>query len=447
MYDACSLKELLGPVDCQMKIDDLAFSRDGKFLLFGKKGVGLSVERGRVEKIPTSLGEKPVLDQGRHYGPCLTYAFCLWAKLELSESRECHSEVSLIFSPKVQCLLTVAQHCVFIEQVCEFDDDYFLFIWYAKKSNDLQELDAQLCPIKSNMKRTCEDCCRYYEQEPSLTALIQRIAGMHLFDYFHCFEDLLLGPFNSEFLALCVTILRSMKASAREFPSSLSPLLRDYVVPSPNGKLIVVRDPSFPEREGHTIKVFMNLTETDETVSFPDPVHVIKDVEASAFTCNSDFVVFVQKEGRCFQALSLQTGAILSCDSGFSPSFLIMPSERFGFVFCAGSEKSIVPLSDFLASSALREYLVLPVVTSAWSPSGITFTFGGNISFLSSNLVMYVVMRNGEGSFTQNCTPLKRPGGCVVEHCALSRQGNSICLLYTSPSPRDLSTSRMPSSA
>ena len=29
----------------------------------------------------------------------------------------------------------------------------------------------------------------------------------------------------------------------------------------------------------------------------------------------------------------------------------------------------------------------------------------------------------------------------------LERQGGSICLLYTSPSPRDLSTSRMPSSA
>ena len=31
--------------------------------------------------------------------------------------------------------------------------------------------------------------------------------------------------------------------------------------------------------------------------------------------------------------------------------------------------------------------------------------------------------------------------------CNLVSYGNNICLLYTAPSPRDLSTSRMPSSA
>ncbi|XP_044169774.1 uncharacterized protein LOC114948825 isoform X2 [Acropora millepora] len=420
MYDACSLKELLGPVDCQMGIDYQAFSRNGKFLLFGEKGVGLSVKRGRVEKIPTSYGEKRVLDQGRHYGHCLAYAFYLWAKLELSESKDCHSEVSLIFSPKVRCLLTVTKHCLLAERGSIFDDDYFYFTRCAKEPNDLQELHARLYRMKSYMKRKCEDCCRYYEQEPSLTALIRRIAGMHPFDYFES-EDLLSGLFDSEFLTLCVSILKA----SREFPSSLPLKLRDCVIPSPNGKVIAVRD---PERKGHTIKVFMNLTETDETVSFPDPVHVIKDVEASDCTCNSDFIVYVQIKGRCFQALSLQTGSILSCDSGFSPLFHIIPSERVGFVFCAGSEKSIVPLSDFLVSSALRKYLVLPVVTSTWSPSGITFTLGGNISYLSPNLVLYVVIRNGDGSFTTNCTPLKHPGGCVVENCVLSRQGNSIAV-------------------
>ncbi|XP_044173494.1 uncharacterized protein LOC114977220 [Acropora millepora] len=435
MYDTCTLKELLGPVECQMKIDYLAFSPDGKFLLFGMEGLGLSVERGRLEEIPTSNGEERVLDQGRHNGLCLAYAFYLLAKLELSESKDCHREVISIFLPKVQCLLTVAKEC---KGRCLFDSDnsderrwfffrdLFHFIWDSKEPNDLQELQAHLNRIKSYMKRMCEDCCRYYEQEPSLTALIQRIAGMRPYYYFDC-RELLSGPFNSEFMALCVSILSSMKAS-RDFPSTLPPELRNYVVPSPNGKLIAFRDPFFLALEGHTIKVFMKLTETGETVSFPDPVHVIKHVEAFAFTCDSDFVVYVQKKGRCFQVLSLQTGSILSCDSGFSPSFLIMPSERFGFVFCAGSERSIVAVSDFLVSAALREYLVLPVVTSAWSPSGITFTLGGNISFLSSNLVLYVVIRNGEGSFTPNCTPLKRPGGCVVEHCALSRKGNSIAI-------------------
>ena len=420
MYDSCSLKELLGPVECQMKIDYLAFSRDGKFLLFGMGGAGLSVERGRFEEIPTSNGEKRVelLDQDRHNGFCLAYAFYLWAKLELSESKDCHSEVISILVPKIQCLLTVAKDC---KWRCLVDSDYFSR--GSEEPNDLQELHAHLYRMKSVMKRNCEDCCRYYEQEPSLTALIQRVAGMHPYYYFDCWK-LLSGPFNSEFLALCVSILSSMKAS-QEFPFSLPLGLRHFVVPSPNGKLFAVR-----ELEGNTIKVFMNLTETGEAVLFPDPVHVIKHVEAFAFTCNSDFVVYIQEEGECFQALSLQTGSILSCDSGFSPSFLIVPSEQVGFVFCAGSEKSFVPLSEFLVSWALSDYLVLPVVTSTWSPSGITFTFGGNISYLSSNLMLCVVTRNGDGAFVTSAkwAPLKHPDGCKVENCALSRKGNSIAI-------------------
>ena len=39
-------------------------------------------------------------------------------------------------------------------------------------------------------------------------------------------------------------------------------------------------------------------------------------------------------------------------------------------------------------------------------------------------------------------------GGQMPIHRRLPKRGfNNICLLYTSPSPRDLSTSRMPSSA
>ncbi|XP_015752392.1 PREDICTED: uncharacterized protein LOC107332184 isoform X2 [Acropora digitifera] len=426
MYDACSLKELHGPVICQIKVDYPAFSRDGKFLLFGMEGVGLSVERGRMEEIPTSYREKRVLDQGRHIGCCLAYAFYLWAKLELSESRECRSEVILFFSPKVQCLLTVAKDCLRSKHKLGFRRDYFSLFGYTKEPNDLEELNAHLYRIKSYMTWRCEDCCRYYEQEPSLTALIQRIAGMHPYNYFES-KDLLSGPFKSEFLALCVSILNSMKAS-REFPSSPPLGLCGCVVPSPNGKLIAVRDLPLLGYMGNTIKVYMNLTETGEIVSFLDPDHVIKNVETFAFTCNSDFIVYVQKGGRCFQALSLQTRSILSCDSGFSPSFLIVPSEQVGFVFCAGSEKSIVPLSEFLVSWALSMYLVLPRVTSTWSPSGITFTLEGNISYLSPNLVLYVVIRNGEGSFTTNCVPLNRLFNCVVEMCALSRQGNTIAV-------------------
>ncbi|XP_067052277.1 uncharacterized protein [Acropora muricata] len=428
MCDTCSLKEVLGPVECQLRTSHPTFSPDGKFLLFGMEGVGLSVERGRVEEIPTSHGEKRVLDRDRHNRFCFAYAFYLWAKLELSESKDCLSEAILL--PKVQCLLAVASKCLW-EQGS--DKSVFVhyppFFWDSKEPNDLHpnpnpklRLHLYLRRMKS---KGCEDCYRYYKQKPSLTALIPRIAGMHPYDYFDWWRL----PFRSEFLALCVRILSSMKAS-REFPSSLPLALRDYFFPSPNGKLIAVRDQPFPEREGNTMKVFMNLTETSETVSFADPVHVIKDVNAFAFTCNSDFVVFVQKEGRCFQALSLQTGSILSCDSGFSPVFHIIQSPQVGFVFCAGSEKCFVSLSYFLVSSALRKYLELPVVTSTGSPSGITFTLGGNISYLSSNLMLCVVIRTGDGSFVTSVksNPLRYPGGCEVENCALSRQGKSIAI-------------------
>ena len=424
MYDACSLKEVLGPVECQLEIDYLAFSPDGKFLLFRMEDVGLSLERGRVEEIPSSYGEKRVMDQGRHHGCCLAYAFYLWAKLELSENKDYPSEMT--FSPKVQCLVTVAKACLLGEYHCS--DYYFCFSLRTKELNNLRELEACLCRMEVFMMRNCEDCFRYYQQEPSLTALIKRIAGKYNWVFFLELRkhfDL----FNFDILALGVIVLSLMRAS-REFPSYIPVWLRECFVRSPNGKLIAFRDPLLLDREENTIKVFMNTTESGETGSFTDPLHVIKHVESFAFTCNSDFVVYVQKKGRCFQALSLQTGSILSCDSGFSPVFDIVQSPQVGFVFCAGSEKSIVPLSDFLVSSALRRYLVLTVVTSTGSASGITFTLGGKISYLYSNLVLSVVMINGDGSFVTSaeCAPLKYPFGCEVENCALSRQGNSIAV-------------------
>ena len=424
MYDACSLKEVLDPVECQLEIDYLAFSPDGKFLLFRMEDVGLSLERGRVEEIPSSYGEKRVMDQSRHRGCCLAYAFYLWAKLALSENKDYRSEVT--FSPRVQCLVTVAKACLLSEYECS--DYCFRFILRTEELNDLQELDACICRMQVFMMRNCKDCFRYYQQNPTLTALIQRIAGKYNWVFF-LEHSRRFGHLNFDFLALGVIILCLMRAS-REFPSYTPVWLREGVVQSPNGKLIAFRDPLFLDREGNTIKVFMNTTETGETGSSTDPVHVIKHVEAFAFTCNSDFVVYVQKEGRCFQALSLQTGSILSCDLGFSPLFHILQSPQVGFVFCAESEKSILSLSDFLVSSALRRYLVLPVVTSTGSASGITFTLGGKISYLSSHLMLSVVIRNGDGSFVTSakCAPLKYPYGCEVENCALSRQGNSIAV-------------------
>ena len=44
-------------------------------------------------------------------------------------------------------------------------------------------------------------------------------------------------------------------------------------------------------------------------------------------------------------------------------------------------------------------------------------------------------------------TVIKVEKGRVLDVISKEKRGYSACLLYTSPSPRDLSTSRMPSSA
>ena len=175
----------------------------------------------------------------------------------------------------------------------------------------------------------------------------------------------------------------------------------------------------------------MNLTETGETRSFTDPVHVIKHVEAFAFTCSSDFV-YVQKRR------SLFSGALSSdwCDSVMYLRIQPFVSRTYStswFVFSAGSEESIVLLSDFPVSSSLGEYLKIPQLSSNGSPSGVTFTSEGNILYLFSPILMLCdLIRNGDGSFATNCAPLKfgrkvAPLSCV-ENCALSRQGNSIAI-------------------
>ena len=428
IYDACSLKEVLGPDDCVTRMRYLIFSRDGKFLFFGMESAGLSVERGRVEEIPLSWRKKRIVDQCEHWPSCVTYAFLLWAKLELSLNKDCHSEE--ICLRKVQCLLTVAKCCSRLYRFLDYSSRELYDLCDSLESKDLNDCQQEFDALLSHMPNIefCKDCLKYYKQEPSLTTHIQRIAEMYQWGYF-LWERASRYDGSPELLR-CVLSL--MKAS-RELPSPVPKGLFQFdgIVQSPNGKLIAVKGSFIPKQIGEkhradTLAVFKYVPEMDESELFTDPVYVVEQVTKFAFTSSSDFVVFVQEEVPCFQALSLQTGAILSCVSGFSPVFHI-PSQQVGFVFCAGREKSIFPLGDFLGLS-LKEYLVLPTVTSTRSPSGITFTSGGNISYLSSNFVLFVLIRNGDGSFATKCTPLKCPDGCVVEKCALSRKGNSIAI-------------------
>ena len=42
--------------------------------------------------------------------------------------------------------------------------------------------------------------------------------------------------------------------------------------------------------------------------------------------------------------------------------------------------------------------------------------------------MLSVLIRNGDGSFATNCTSLRKPHGCEVEKCAMSKQGNLIAV-------------------
>ena len=336
-----------------------------------------------MEEIPTSYGEKRVLD-------CLLSEGC------------CSSSLALY--------------------------DEFPFIWDSEEPNYLQEIDARLWRIKPYMKRKCEDFCRYYKQEPKLIHVIQRVAGRLPYEYFEC-GNLLSDSFNSEFLALCVSIQSSIKAS-REFSSSPPLELCDCVVLSPDGKLIAVRDPPFPKREGDTIKVFMKLMGTVDSVSFSDPVHVIKQLRR-LLSLATVILLFTSKKKIDVSRRSLfRLDRFCHVTQDSAQCLTSYSLRKLGLFFVREVRKVSSLLLLFFVSSAFRKYLVLPVITSTGSPSGITFTLGGNISYLSSCLMLTVVIRSGDGSFVTSakCAPLECPHGCKVENCALSRQGNSIAV-------------------
>ena len=110
---------------------------------------------------------------------------------------------------------------------------------------------------------------------------------------------------------------------------------------------------------------------------------------------------------------------------------------------------SIVYLFSFLlliASSDLREHRVPNVMVLALLIGGLLFSMAdGGLQSLSSSLqgatvglvllpmYLFRAMGAGDVKLLVACGTFLGPWG--------------ICLLYTSPSPRDLSTSRMPSSA
>jgi len=62
-----------------------------------------------------------------------------------------------------------------------------------------------------------------------------------------------------------------------------------------------------------------------------------------------------------------------------------------------------------------------------------------------SGKLLFPIFRDGTGIIQGVVSQKERPA--AFEELRGLTQESSVCLLYTSPSPRDLSTSRMPSSA
>ena len=68
--------------------------------------------------------------------------------------------------------------------------------------------------------------------------------------------------------------------------------------------------------------------------------------------------------------------------------------------------------------------------------------------FKNNSFVTYDLLGHGKTPFSENILTMKKLGNqllVLIENLKIDKF--HFCLLYTSPSPRDLSTSRMPSSA
>ena len=85
------------------------------------------------------------------------------------------------------------------------------------------------------------------------------------------------------------------------------------------------------------------------------------------------------------------------------------------------------------------------VVTGVAEDGRYTGSASAAIAVSDTHLANSSIMLNGQPYVSGS--PVGTPGTYVLTAAARDIAGNETCLLYTSPSPRDLSTSRMPSSA
>ena len=89
----------------------------------------------------------------------------------------------------------------------------------------------------------------------------------------------------------------------------------------------------------------------------------------------------------------------------------------------------------------------IPIEAGTSSSSSIVVGFIHLLSVLADNPKMWDGLMLGKLAYQAEVLEFNEPGGMMDQYSTAIGGCIHICLLYTSPSPRDLSTSRMPSSA
>ena len=106
--------------------------------------------------------------------------------------------------------------------------------------------------------------------------------------------------------------------------------------------------------------------------------------------------------------------------------------------------RRVIPRINWQSGTVYEMYKNNYSATNRTSVTATSSLYGSNYYIVTSEFKVYLCINNGATPTTPNGTTSK------VEPTHTSTtvpEQDTTCLLYTSPSPRDLSTSRMPSSA
>ena len=140
---------------------------------------------------------------------------------------------------------------------------------------------------------------------------------------------------------------------------------------------------------------------------------------------------------------------VMNGGANFTGTFEVVDTSNTGFNFSTTNAVGIATTTGWTGSSQMTKSVSIgstgfPVATfsvgidtTSATAGKITISLGSTATrTLSEGRYVYDVIVSSGATFYK-----------IVDGTSLVRPGISSCLLYTSPSPRDLSTSRMPSSA